>query len=80
MLEKTIKETLKSKYISEFYVSTDNAKTMLEAKKLGARSPFLRPSRLSYDYIDINEVLYFTINKLEDKKNNFDILYVYVLT
>ena len=47
LLEKTIKETLKSKYISEIYVSTDNAKTMLEAKKLGARSPFLRPSRLS---------------------------------
>jgi len=74
LLQKTIKETLKSKYISEIYVSTDNTKTMLEAKKLGARSPFLRPNRLSYDYVDINEVLYFTINKLEDKKKNFDII------
>ena len=46
----------------------DEAKA--KAKKLGARSPFLRPKRLSYDYVDINEVLYFTINKLEDKKKN----------
>ena len=43
----TIKEALKSKYLSRYVVSTDSKKIQLIAKKYGAETPFLRPKSIS---------------------------------
>ncbi len=45
----TIKEAKKSKYITDYIVSTDSKKIAKISKSLGAEVPFLRPKRLSSD-------------------------------
>ena len=43
----TIKEALKSKFISRYLVSTDSVKIQSIVNKYGVETPFLRPKRLS---------------------------------
>lgn len=45
----TINEALKSKYISRYIVSTDDAEIQKISLKYGAESPFLRPKKYSQD-------------------------------
>mgnify|MGYP001292195073 CR=1 FL=1 len=45
----TIEEALKSKYIDDFIVSTDDVEIKQIAESFGANVPFLRPSTLSND-------------------------------
>lgn len=68
LLQKTIKQACSSSYISNILVSTDCSKTAELAISFGAQAPFLRPSSLSEDYIDISEILSFSLQMYE--KNN----------
>lgn len=45
----TIKEALKSKYLTDYIISTDSKKILNIAKKYKANVPFLRPSNLARD-------------------------------
>ena len=45
----TIKEALKSKYISNYIVSTDSKEIANISKKYGVEIPFIRPKNLSSD-------------------------------
>ncbi len=74
LIEKTINNLKKSKYISEIYVSTDDIKTKKISEKLGAKSPFLRPKNLSENHFDLNSILKFTLEKLEKRKKIIDIV------
>ena len=74
LLEYAINSIKKSKYIKEIIVSTDNDKTSDLAKKIGVKSPFLRPPELSESYVDVLDVVRFTLDKLEDEKNGPDII------
>ena len=49
MIDYTIKEALKSKYINRYIVSTDDEEIANVAKELGAEVPFMRPKELASD-------------------------------
>ena len=74
LLEITINSARESKYINEIIVSSDEDETIKLAKSLGAIVPFKRPKKLSEDYIGIFEVLRFSLEQLELKKKNYDII------
>ena len=74
LLEIAINSAKESKYIDEIIVSSDEDETIRLAKSLGAIVPFKRPKKLSEDYIGIFEVLRFSLEQLELKKKNYDII------
>lgn len=65
LLEFTLRRALDSRYIKHNVVSADNKESLDLARKLGADICILRPSELSRDYVEIQEVLKFTIEQLE---------------
>ena len=65
LLEYTIKAAQESEFISRVVVSTDNQKTASLAVELGAEVPFIRPPALSEAYVDISEVLRYSLQKIE---------------
>ena len=65
LLPYTLKYLQKCKLISSIVVSTDNEKTAELAKKYGAKVPFIRPQSLSEEYVDIAQVLSYTLEELE---------------
>lgn len=76
LIEKTINIAKKSKYINDIVVSTDNKNSAKIAKSCGASVPFIRPSFLSKPNTKLVDVLAFTVNYLERKKNYYDLVVV----
>ena len=77
LIQYTISDLKKSKYIKKIYVATDNKKTQKIAIKHGANAPFLRPKNLSDKYIDIFSTVQFFLKKIENNNNIFqDIIVV----
>ena len=75
LLEKTI-DTLKStNLINEIVVSTDNEITLNKAKELGVRT-VRRPDSLSESNISLVDVLDYTLNKLEQEGEFYDVIAV----
>jgi CMP-N-acetylneuraminic acid synthetase len=72
LMRYTIESAKKSNYISDLIVATDNEKTVSIAKNLGAEVPFIRPPSLSEDYIDVFDVLSFTLDSLEKEDRHYD--------
>jgi CMP-N-acetylneuraminic acid synthetase/GT2 family glycosyltransferase len=66
LLEYTIRAARGAKYISDVIVATDDAETAALAVSHGASVPFLRPSELSEDYVDVLDVIRYTIEKIEE--------------
>jgi CMP-N-acetylneuraminic acid synthetase/GT2 family glycosyltransferase len=64
----TIQQALASKYIKQVIVSTDNAELAKLSEDLGAKAPFLRDESLSKDFVDIEKVLQYSLNKIEELK------------
>ena len=65
LLEVTIDDALRSSYINEIIVATDNEKTAELAKDKGAKIPALRPSYLSEDYFNVTDVLSWVLEEVE---------------
>ena len=63
----SIKAALKSKYVDECYVSTDDEKISNIAKKYGALIPFKRPKKLSTDKASTNSVVEHFLSKINKK-------------
>ena len=68
LLEKTVKSAKKSNLVKDIYVVTDDDETIKLSKKIGAKVPFKRPKNLSEEYILINDILKYSIEKLENIK------------
>jgi len=68
LIEFTIKDLKKSKLINDILVSTSDKEIKKISNKLGVLVPFLRPSSLSEDFIDLNSVLKFSLNQIEKNK------------
>lgn len=64
----TVERALESKYIKKTIVSTDNEETARAAKELGAEVPFLREVSLSNEYIDLNQVFQYSLERIEELK------------
>jgi len=63
LIQYTIEQSLRSKYISETFVSTDDEIIAKKSIKLGAKVPFLRPAEFSTDSSTDYDVI---INFLEN--------------
>ena len=74
LLETTIDSAKKSKYISEIIVSTDSNETAEIARMHSIDTPFIRPAVLSEEFIDIFEVVKFTLERLEENSKHFDLV------
>lgn len=66
LISYTIKQALQSKYTKEVIVSTDNPELARLSKGLGARVPFLRDQSLSEDFVDVEKVLQYSLERIED--------------
>ncbi|MDA9982378.1 glycosyltransferase [Gammaproteobacteria bacterium] len=76
LLEFTVTSALHAKHINEVIVATDNKKTSELATRLGANAPFLRPGFLSEEYIDISDVLKYSLEQIESKGRVPDLVVV----
>lgn len=61
----TLRDLKRSKYIDKIYVVSDDKEIAEEAKKEGALIPFLRPKELSSNYVDISDVCKYALDRLE---------------
>ena len=68
LISYTIEQALASKYIRQVFVSTDNAELARLSESLGAGAPFLRDESLSKDFVDIEKVLQYSLNRIEELK------------
>jgi rhamnosyltransferase len=74
LIGSTIEQALQSKYINKVFVSTDNPELAELSEKLGASAPFLRDESLSEDFVDVEKVLQYSMERLEDLKIFPDII------
>jgi len=74
LLRYTIDAAKASRLITRIVVSTDNANTANLAKALGAEVPFIRPHNLSEEYVDIAQVLQYSLIELERKSKTPDLV------
>ena len=65
LLEYTIRAARGARLIGDVVVATDDAETAALAASLGASVPFLRPSELSEDYVDVLDVIRYTLDRIE---------------
>ena len=66
LLSYTIASAKKSKYIKRIVISSDNRQTINNAIKLGAEAPFIRPKYLSDNFINLETVQKYNLNKITE--------------
>lgn len=76
LLDYTIRSAKNSKFLKEIIVSTDNEETAKMATKLGAKTPLLRPKELSEEFVDITEVLKFSLEQIEESRKIPDLVII----
>ncbi|MBT6170439.1 MAG: acylneuraminate cytidylyltransferase family protein [Flavobacteriaceae bacterium] len=76
LIEYTIKEALKSKYIDRYIISTDDLEIKKVSESCGAEVPFLRPSEFSQDTSSSVSALKHAVEWIE---NNEGIKYDYII-
>ena len=69
LIQFTIDEALKSKYLTNYIVSTDSNKIKKVSEGCGADVPFLRPKDLSSDSASSVDALQHAVNFMEKLKN-----------
>ena len=69
LIQYTIDEVLKSKYIKEYIVSTDDHTIAEIAKSLGAEVPFTRPQEFSTDEASSVSALQHAVSFMEAREN-----------
>jgi len=66
LLDHTLQHALQSRHIGRVVVSTDDPEVAAYVEERGAHAPFLRPKELSEGFVDITEVLQFSLDKIEE--------------
>lgn len=80
LLEYTIKQARSSNYVREVVISTDNPQIAEIAQRAGAQHTVLRPPELSQDFVNVDEVLKYTVEAIEAKGLIPDILLLLEIT
>ena len=71
----TVKEALKSKFLTHYIVSTDDKEIKDVAEKYGAKVPFLRPKEFSTDKSSSVSALQHAVKFMEERENlKFDFI------
>ncbi|KAA3652788.1 MAG: glycosyltransferase [Proteobacteria bacterium] len=76
LLGNTIDYLRSCQSLAEVVVSTDCADTAALARRHGASVPFIRPAALSEEYVDILQVLTYSLNEVEKSLGLFDLVVV----
>jgi cellulose synthase/poly-beta-1,6-N-acetylglucosamine synthase-like glycosyltransferase len=76
LLEYTIRAAREAKYIRDVIVATDSDETANLAISLGARAPFRRPIELSADYVDVLDVIRYTLDRIEAEGTMPDVIMI----
>lgn len=76
LLDYTIRSARAASLVTDVVVATDAEETAALARSLGARTPFLRPTELSEDYVDIADVLRFALEQIESSESVPDLVVV----
>ncbi len=76
LLANTIAYLKACKSLADIVVSTDCAETAELARRHGASVPFIRPPSLSEKYVDIAQVLSYSLNELEKSAGVVDLVVV----
>jgi CMP-N-acetylneuraminic acid synthetase len=74
LLEYTVNIAKKSKYVNNIVVSTDTKDVFHFAESLGVDNVLMRPKELSEDYVNVFDVLAYTVDHMESKGVHFDII------
>ena len=74
LISHTIINASRSKYIDKVLVSTDSIKIAEISKLFGAHVPFLRPDEISGDDAKTIDAVIYTIEKLKEVTEQYDIL------
>ncbi len=74
LIDFTIDEGLKSKFLDRYVISTDDQEIQSHCIKRGADVPFLRPSELASDTASSTDALQHAVNYCENENNKFDII------
>lgn len=74
LLTNTIAYLKSCNTLADIVVSTDNTETAELARQCGATVPFIRPPSLSEKYVDISQVLSYSLNELEKLGRIFDLV------
>ncbi len=80
LLEYTVARATECALIDRVVVSTDNPDLAAVARRLGAETPFLRPENLSREYVDMDTVLQYSMERLEENGFLPDIVVVLEVT
>ncbi len=70
----TIEEALKSRYLDEVVVSTENKKIAAISRKYGAEVPFSRPKRLATSLARMIDVLLHTMKFFKNNNEHYDLV------
>ena len=74
LIKYTIDQLKSSKYVDKIVITSDNNSTLKLSKKYGADIQVLRPKKLSKPKVSLEEVQKFTLNKLEKKNYDIDLI------
>lgn len=80
LLAYTIEAAIESKVCGEIMVSTEDLQVSKLAKDLGAKVPFLRPSYLSQDPYEVEDVCLHVLKQYEEIGKHFDTLIILLAT
>jgi len=72
LISYSIEVALKSNLFDKVIVTTDDEEIASIARKYGAEVPFLRPKKLSNDYVGTTEVIEHTVDFLKNEGIKFD--------
>ena len=74
LLEHTLEDVRRSQSVNRVVVSTDDPSIADYAISMGAEAPFLRPTHLSEEFVEIGEVLAYTLEMIEEKEGLPDLV------
>lgn len=74
LIQYTIERALQSEYLDHVIVSCDDPDTAQLAEDLGASAPFQRDPELSKDHVGVDQVLKYTLRRLEEMNVLADVL------
>lgn len=68
----TIEQALRSKYLDDIVLTTDDRRIAATGKKFGAEVPFMRPASLATDRAKSIDVIIHALNWLKEHGRNYD--------
>lgn len=75
LIEHTFKSVKECEFIDQIFLSTDSKITKKIGNEYGISIPFTRPDYLSKDFIDLNSVVKFTLDKVS-RKLEYDLVII----